>query len=260
VLALRSFLFNAFFFGTLGFWLVAMLPLLALPPRVPFEAIRLWARLALWGLKVICGLTFEVRGRERLPPRPVIAACKHQSTWETVALLQLFDRPVWAIKRELFRIPLWGWYAYKTRQIPIDRTGGGAMLRRLTRAVKENLEAGKTLVIFPEGTRTAPGTRRPYQRGIAALYAQGKVPLVPMALNSGLFWGRRSFLKYPGTVVVEFLPAIPPGRPAGEALKDLETAIEDAADRLAAEARARFPHLPPPAAAEAAKSPDPQAV
>jgi 1-acyl-sn-glycerol-3-phosphate acyltransferase len=235
--AFRALLFNLAFYGVTFVLAFVYLPLLLIPgqagTRVMMAAGRAWSALVLWLLKAIVGLGFEVRGREHLPAGPLLVAAKHQSAWDTLMLPVLLGRPVVILKRELFWIPFYGWYAKRAGMIAIDRKGGGKALRAMLRAAKRRtVEDGRPLVIFPQGTRTAPGVTAPYQSGVAALYGDLAVPCVPLALNSGLFWGRRAFTKRPGRIAVEFLPAIPPGLPKREFLARLEAAIEPATARL----------------------------
>src|SRR5690606_21388864 len=140
-----------------------------------------------------------------------IVAAKHQSAWDTMAFYWVLDDAAYVLKKELLSIPLYGWCARKARMIGVDRSGGAKALRAMVEQAQNCLAEGRPIVIFPEGTRTAPGRRSAYHPGIAALYTRLGVPVVPVALNSGLFWGRRSFIKQPGRIVVQFLPPIPPG-------------------------------------------------
>jgi 1-acyl-sn-glycerol-3-phosphate acyltransferase len=238
--ALRALLFNLIFWlATIALGLL-YLPLLLIPgkagERVMMAAGTLWSALLLRLLKLVVGLDHEVRGRDNLPAGPVLFAAKHQSAWDTLMLPVLLQSPVVVLKRELFWLPFYGWYAKRAGMIAIDRKGGGKSLRTLLRTAKEKAAEGRPLVIFPQGTRTAPGAVAPYQPGIAALYGDLNLPVVPVALNSGLFWSRRAFTKRPGRITVEFLPAIPPGLPKREFLARLEAAIEPATARLEQEA------------------------
>lgn len=234
---LRSLAFNLFFFGFTTVMLFTMWLFLVVPRRWTQWIVRVWTKGVWWGLRWIIGLDYEVRGRERIPPGPVILASKHQSAWDTAAFYLLFDDPCYVIKKELFSIPIWGWYARKAGMIGVDRRGRTRALKKMVEDCVAALAKGRTLIIFPEGTRTAPGERRPYQPGIAAVYAAANVPVVPVAVNSGLFWGRRSFAKTGGVVVLEFLPPIPPGRSREDFMAALATSIEDASARLAQEGR-----------------------
>jgi len=208
---------------------------LVVPRRWTQWIVRVWTRGVWWGLRHIVGLDYEVRGREHVPPGPVLLASKHQSTWDTAVFYLLFDDPCYVIKKELFSIPIWGWYARKAGMIGVDRKGRTRALKKMVADCVAALAEGRALVIFPEGTRTAPGERRSYQPGIAAVYAQANTPVVPVAVNSGVFWGRRSFIKSPGVAVLEFLPPIPPGLSRDAFMSSLETSIESASARLAEE-------------------------
>ncbi len=239
MLALRSLTFNIAFFLWSTLVQVLFLPSLLFPVAVVAWVQRLWIGGALALLAGICGLRHEIRGLEHLPPGPCIIASKHQSTWDTLIFAVLFHGPGFVVKRELLWIPLFGWYIQRTGCIPIDRKGGASALKRMTAGARDTIGNGRHIIIFPEGTRVAPGQRRPYHPGVGALYRQLGVPVVPVALNSGLFWGRRSFLKNPGRIVLEFLEPIPPGLRRREFLDVLAQRIEPASADLAAEARGR---------------------
>jgi 1-acyl-sn-glycerol-3-phosphate acyltransferase len=180
----------------------------------------------------------EVRGREHLPPGAVLVAGKHQSFWETFAILPLLDDPAMVLKKELTYIPFFGWFIYKFRMIAVARDAGTAALKLLMARAAEEIAAGRQVVIMPEGTRRAPDDPPDYKPGAAAIYGKLNVPCVPFALNSGLFWPRRKFLRLPGTIVLEFLPAIPAGLPRKVFQQQLEASIEAATARLVAEGRA----------------------
>ena len=170
-----------------------------------------WGRTSNWLLRVVAGIRVELRGLEKIPPGALLVAAKHQSVWETFTLFTLFDDPAYVLKRELMWIPVFGWYAWKSDMIPVDRASrGGAVAGMIARARAE-FARGRQIIIFPEGTRTAPGAPPAYRQGVVHLYAQAGVPCLPIALNSGLFWPRRKFLRYPGTIVLEVLDPIPPG-------------------------------------------------
>lgn len=240
---IRSLAFNVFSLFLHVILLFGMLTLLPLPRRWMQATVRLWTRTVGIGLKAIVGLDFEVRGREHLPTGAAVIASKHQSAWDTFVFYLLLDDPNYVMKKELFRIPFWGWYARKCGAISVDRMGGVGALKRLVRDVEDRMTKGRQVIVFPEATRTAPGTRRPYQPGIAAIYQKTEAPVVPVAINSGLFWGRRAFTKLPGTVTIEFLPAMPKGLERDAFMAELQDRIETATDALIAEARARNPHL-----------------
>jgi 1-acyl-sn-glycerol-3-phosphate acyltransferase len=235
--ALRSLLFNLSFYGWTALLCVLALPTLVLPRGVLIFGGRVWAYGTVALLRHIVGLRHEVRGLENRASGSRIYALKHQSAWDTLLLPVLFDNPMIVLKRELIFLPLFGWYLVKTGQVAVDRRGRASALKRMVREAKAGAAASRPIVIFPEGTRVPPGESRPYHPGVAALYGLLGLPVVPVALNSGFFWPRRSFLKKPGLIVVEFLPAIPPGLERKAFLAELNRRIEEACARLAEEAK-----------------------
>lgn len=172
------------------------------PPLVRYRVISLWSRIALWLLRVLCGLHYEVRGREHIPATPSVILCKHQSAWETLALQEIFPPQVWVLKRSLLLIPFLGWGLAMLRPIAIDREAGRAALKQVTEQGLDRLRKGLWIVIFPEGTRVAPGQTGRYGIGGAWLATHTGTQVVPVAHNAGEYWGRNSFLKYPGTITV----------------------------------------------------------
>ena len=248
MILLRSLIFNLAFFlwaivlGTLG------LPLLLVPRRAAVVLGRLWSRGVVWLLRHVVGLEQELRGLDRVPRGACIVAMKHQSAWDAVILSLALDDPVPVVKRELLRLPIYGWYMARAGAIAIERRAGAAALRGMVAAARPAAAAGRPIVIFPQGTRVAPGARLPYQPGVAALYRALALPLVPAAVNSGLFWGRRSFIKRPGRIVLEFLDPIPAGRRRQTLMAELERRIETGTAALEAEAAAQ------PASGAAVKS------
>jgi 1-acyl-sn-glycerol-3-phosphate acyltransferase len=238
---LRALLFNLAFWIDTALLGVLGLPFLLTPRRTAMRFGRFWAQTVLALLKLIVGLDGEIRGREHLPPGGCLIAMKHQSAWDTLILPPFLGDPAVVIKRELQFVPFYGWYAARAGSIFIDRKGGAGALRRMLAAAKRAIAMGRPVVIFPQGTRTAPGQAvadAPYQPGVAALYRELTVPLVPAAVNSGLYWGRRAFVKRPGRIILEFLEPIPPGLPRREVMAMLETRIEAAAAALEREAAA----------------------
>lgn len=236
MLVIRSVLFNFLFYTTSVIAGLLGLPLLLGPPRYAVGFMRAVGDWNMWLLKVIAGTTYEVRGLENVPKTACVVASKHQSMWETVSLIAIVDHPALVLKQELLMIPLYGWYVKKAKMIAIRRSDGPKALRHMLRQADAAVSEGRHLIIFPEGTRAAPGTRNPYMPGVAGLYGHLDVPCVPVALNSGLFWPRRKLLRRPGKIVIEFLPAIPPGMKRREFMTELETRIETATDRLLEEA------------------------
>lgn len=230
---LRSLAFNVgWYLGSVLFALAGA-PLLLAPRRAVVAWARAWIVFVLWWLRVTCGLTHRVIGRDNLPAGPVIIACKHQSTWETMAFTLLFPDIAIVLKRELLFIPIVGWAMARAGNIAVARGDRASALRGLVRQARAAVADGRSIVIFPEGTRVAPGDRRPYQVGTAALYRQLDLPVVPMALNSGLFWGRRKWIKRPGTITLEVLPPIAPGLRREAFMETLRDRIETATERLA---------------------------
>ena len=193
---------------------------------------RLWVRGMAFLARYLAGIRFEVRGRENIPDGPCIVAAQHQAAFETYMLFLLFDYPVFILKDSLKMIPLVGWYIWRGGLIAINRGAGASAMRRVLRSANEAIAKGETLLIFPEGTRTPKGQRQEYKPGIVALYHHCDAPLIPMALNSGYFWGKTRLKKTPGTIVFEFLPPIPPGLDRQSFLDTLRTTIESAAAGL----------------------------
>jgi len=230
---LRSLLFTVlywgwtFLFSVLGVWLVL------LPRRYLMAALRGWEYSLNWLERNVMGITFEVKGMENLPEGPCIIAAKHESAWETCKLHQLFGDPCIVLKKELTRVPVWGWYAKATDLIPIDRSGHAKTLGEMQRAAEKAKAEGRKIIIFPQGTRVLPGVRKPYKIGVVALYQQLQIPIVPVALNSGLFWPKGRLIKKPGKITIEMLPPIPAGLSRGDVLRRLTNAVETASDRLA---------------------------
>lgn len=230
--ALRSLMFfMAAMVWTLGL-MVAYLPLFLLPRKALQRAARVWVRGLLGMLAVICGLRHGIKGREHVPAGGAVFASKHQSAWDTLIFHFLLDDPVFVLKGELFQVPLLGWYMKKSGAIGIDRSAGFRAIKMMMPEVERAIARGSQVIVFPEGTRTAPGAHRPYHPGVAGIYIHTDAPLIPVALNSGLFWGRRSFLKYPGEITLEFLPPIPAGLDRKTFIKELESRIETASQRL----------------------------
>jgi 1-acyl-sn-glycerol-3-phosphate acyltransferase len=240
---LRSLLFNVLFYAVLVCLAIVALPTFALPPRAMLTVAQWWAKATLVLMRVICNIKVEFRGVEKIPKGPLIVASKHQSMWETISLPVFFEAPFFALKRELKFIPIFGQYLIKADMIAIDRRAGGRALKAMARRAREEVLRGRQFVIFPEGTRTAPGAPPQYKAGIGLIYTDCDVPCLPVALNSGLFWPRRSFMRYPGTLVVEFLDPLPSGLPRDEFLNRMRSAIEEATGRLVAAGQAEQAQL-----------------
>jgi len=235
LILVRSIVFNLLFYLNTALWLIIALPTFFMPYRAILAVATAWGRSNLVLLRVVAGIDCEIRGREKLPKGPIIVAPKHQSAWETFSLLQLFDNPVFIVKRELQWIPIFGWLMIKGRMVPVNRGARSQALAAMIERVRIELALGRQLVIFPEGTRRPAGAEPRYKFGVAHLYAATGVPCVPIALNSGLFWPRRSIRLRPGTVLVEILDPIQPGLDKDEFFERLQHDLETATARLLVE-------------------------
>jgi len=238
LILVRSIAFNLLFYLNTLIYLIIALPTFFMPYRAIIAVARAWGRANLVLLRLVAGIDVEVRGREKIPKGAIIVASKHQSAWETFALLPLFDNPVFIVKRELLWLPIFGWLMVKGRMVPVDRSAGSQALVAMTERTRIELADSRQLIIFPEGTRRPAGAEPRYKYGVAHLYVAEGVPCLPVALNSGLFWPRRSILRSPGTVVVEILDPIAPGDDKDIFFKRLQNDIETATARLIAEAKA----------------------
>ena len=221
---LRSLIFNILFYGATLVMAILVLPALLLPAPVIRAAARLWGWVTVQALRVACG-THRLSGDLQAGSQ-VIYAAKHQSAWETVVLALLLHTPVFVLKRELLRLPLLGWYFSKAGCIAVDRSAGMRALRKLRDDAIAAASGGRSILIFPQGTRVAPGVEHRYEIGVFALYEATGLPVVPIALNSGHVWGRNNWLKRPGRIDVEFLAPIEPGLSRRDFMERLETAIE----------------------------------
>jgi 1-acyl-sn-glycerol-3-phosphate acyltransferase len=240
---LRSLVFNVLFYLVLVVLIIIALPTLAMPLSALLRVAGWWARSSIFLMRAICRIKVEFRGAEKIPKGPLIVASKHQSMWETFALLPFFERPIFILKRELTWIPVFGLFLIKAEMIAVDRRAGGRALIRMTRRAGEAVRRGRQLVIFPEGTRRPVGAPPHYKAGVGQVYVDCGVACLPVALNSGLFWPRRTFMRYPGTLVVEFLDPLPPGLSRDQFLTRARAAIEDASNRLVEAGRAEQAQL-----------------
>jgi len=235
MILLRSLIyFGAMVISVLVFGLLIALLGGLLPGGFSDRMATRWGRVNLWLQRAICGLHYEIAGMENIPAGPCIVMSKHQSTWETIALRGLL-RPdqSWVLKQELMRIPVFGWALRFAKSIPIDRAAGRRAVLKVVESGRARLAEGRCVVIFPEGTRTAPGTRRKYGMGGGVLAERSGAPVIPIAHNAGVFWRRRGVKKYPGTIRVVIGPAIESnGRKASEIMRDVESWIEATQERL----------------------------
>ncbi len=229
---IRSILFDASFYIASFVMMVIFLPLMIFPQNAIFWAGRMWAHVAMSLLKRIVGLSYRVEGIENLPAGACIIACKHESAWETLIFHLLLNRPGYALKRELTWIPLLNLYFKRMEMVVIDRGAGASALKSLLQGSRRIMAQNRPLVIYPEGTRGLPGKPGNYQAGVGVLYRDLGVPVIPVALNSGLFWGRRSFFKQPGQITLQFLPPIQPGLSRAEFMEKLVDCIESACAKL----------------------------
>jgi 1-acyl-sn-glycerol-3-phosphate acyltransferase len=233
----RSILFNVAFYLNTLLQILFYLPLLLLPRRYIWIAVRSWAAGNHFLLKWICGIEHEIIGADKIPAGAAIVASKHQSAWETFTMAAILPDPTFVLKRELQWIPLFGWYTWKAKLIPINRSARRAALEQATEAGRERMQANRQLIIYAEGTRRAVDAPPNYKYGVAHLYGELNVPCVPVALNSGLYWPRRSLRFRPGKVRIQFLDPIQPGMEKTAFLKELETRIETVTNRLVAQGR-----------------------
>lgn len=237
LLFVRSVLFNILFYINLIVWLVVFLPTLILPERYVRFVTRWWAKSSLILLEMTTGTKSIFRGLENIHKGGLLVASKHQSVWETFAFFILFDRATYILKRELMWIPLFGWYLKKLKMIPVNREKGSQSLRDLNQKVKAALDSGRQIIVFPEGTRRSPDSPPVYKQGVAHMYRNSGLSVLPIAINAGLFWPRRQLRRRPGTIVAQCLPLIPRGLPKNEFMSELENVIETATNQLVQEAR-----------------------
>lgn len=240
---LRSVVFAAWLYGSMAVLGLGAAPLVAVRPRTGEGVARLWVRLSVAMLRLICGVRIEIRGREHIPTGAALVAAKHQAMLDTMLPFILMPHPAIVLKQELLKQPVFGWYAQRLGHIAIDREGHASALRGMLRAARAAKAQNRQIVIFPEGTRTKPGAPPDYKPGAAALYRDLQLPCTPVALNTGLSWPAKGFVMTPGTVVIAFLPAIPPGLSREAFMAELERRIEEASDALAGVDR---PHAPAP--------------
>jgi 1-acyl-sn-glycerol-3-phosphate acyltransferase len=236
MLTIRSILFNIAFYLNLLFWMLVSIPTLVMPRKVFMGITKLWSLSSLWLARVIVGMKFELRGAQNIPKDGCIVVGKHQSAWEAFVLFSLFEDPCFILKRELAWIPLFGLYVLKSHMVPIDRKSGVRAMTTMNARALAAINSGRQIIIFAEGTRRSPGAEPAYKQGFSHLYSAIGVPILPLALNSGVFWPRRSFMRKPGTVVVEILPLVPAGLPRAQAQALVQEQIETASNRLLVEA------------------------
>ncbi|MFY0398935.1 MULTISPECIES: lysophospholipid acyltransferase family protein [Brevundimonas] len=228
----RSLIFTLWLYLSMPLFAVLLSPALLMPHRAAMGVIKLWARFVLFGLRWIAGVKVEVRGLEHRPNGPALIAAKHQGMLDVIAPFAFLDDACFVMKKELMPLPFFGWFAWKTKMIAVDRAAHAKALKDMVRQTRARLVEGRQILIFPEGTRTAPGAPADYKPGVAAIYRDVDAPCWPVATNSGVHWSAHGFKRYPGTVVFEFLPPIPSGLKRAEFMKQLESRIEDASTAL----------------------------
>jgi 1-acyl-sn-glycerol-3-phosphate acyltransferase len=233
----RATAFNIVFYLNMLAFILAAMPLLIFPRQYLKAFLHLWCRTSLWWLKALIGTNCEIKGQQNIPEGALLVAAKHQSFWETFALLPLFTDPVIVLKRELTWIPLLGWILRKYGCISVDRAGASKALRAMLEQARQAAQENRQIIIFPEGTRKDPDAAPDYKPGVGLLYVDLKIPCLPIALNSGLYWPRRRPERHPGTLLVDILPPIPPGLTRKQFLPRIEAEIETATAKLVAEAR-----------------------
>ena len=243
MLAVRSIFFNLLFYLILLILMIFGAPAMLGGRRGIFALANVWRAASVWLLETVCGLKVEYRGIENIPAGGVIIAAKHQSFLETFALLKYAPDFAIILKRQLAYIPFFGLYLIVSKQIAIDRARGRQALQQIEEASRSVLAAGRQIFIYPEGTRRPPGAPANYKPGVAVVYAANSAPCLPVAVNTGLYWRRRGFLRRPGLAVIEYLPPIPPGLGRKAFAVRLQNEIEAACNRLNAEAIARDPTL-----------------
>lgn len=240
----RSILFVIWMYGLMALLGILFLPALILPKSVTFWAISLYARGLIFGLRVICGIEVEIRGRQHMPRGTVLYAGKHNCMLDVFIPFLVMPAPAIILKQELLWYPFLGWYALKTAMIPIDRAGNTRTLKKMVAAAKVRAEDGRQIVIFPEGTRTEPGAPPAYHAaGISGLAKAIEAPIVPVATNAGLCWPGRGLRRSKGRIVYEILPPIPAGLPRKELMARLQADLESASDALVAEGRDVQKHI-----------------
>ena len=234
---LRTGLYAVWYYGVTAVLAVLYIPLLAMPRPMVRDGVKLWARLLIWGLRVIGGVTLELRGLERLPPGPALIAAKHQSMFDIVPAFALMPDALFVMKRELVRIPVFGWHNVKAGSIVIDRGGQAKTMRKMLHDARERFKEPRQLLIFPEGTRKKLGAEPDYKPGIAGLYRELQVPCIPIATNTGAHLNTAGLPTSPGVVVYEVLEPIPPGLKRVDFMRTLEERIESASQALLQEGR-----------------------
>lgn len=230
---IRSLIFNFFYIFWTLFISIIFLPIVFFPTAIIILVVgKIWARGLYFFLRIFCNLKFELKGKNNIPNHPAIFASKHQSALETFMFHLVINKPVFVLKKELLNIPFFGYYLKKMGMIAIDREGGIKSLKILLKQIQEKIDNGYSIIIFPEGTRTSPNEEVEYNAGIAAIYNLKAAEIIPVALNTGKFWPRNSFNKYPGTFSIDFLNPIPQNLNRNDFMEELHLRIETRSKEL----------------------------
>ncbi|WP_269514816.1 lysophospholipid acyltransferase family protein [Brevundimonas subvibrioides] len=232
MIALRSLVFVAWLYLSLALFAVGMSPALILPHRFALGVVKAWARFVLFGLRWIAGVRVEFRGLEHRPIGRALVACKHQGMLDIIIPFVVLDDPCIITKKELMILPFFGWFAWKTKMISVDRSAASRALRDMVKQARDRVAEGRQIWIFPEGTRAPVGSVPDYKPGVAALYRDIGSPCWPVATNAGVHWPAHGFRRYPGTVVYEFLPPIEADLKRAVFMAELERRIETASNAL----------------------------
>jgi len=211
---------------------ILCLPYLLLPNSYVRKLSDLWISGILQLLKLICNITYKINGLENIPKKAVIVASKHQSTFETFLLFKLINNSIFIHKRELFLIPIFGLYLKKINMISINRNEGAKSMRKILNEAKQKISNGYSIIIFPEGTRKKPGETTDYKTGIAGIYKESEAEVLPVAVNSGHYWPKHTFIKKPGKIIIKFLKPIPAQLEKSEFLKKIESVIEEETNKI----------------------------
>ena len=235
----RSLLFVAWLYLSMAIFALLLSPVLLFGSAASMGVIKGWARFVLFGLRVLCGVRVEVRGLEHWPEGPALIAGKHQGMLDVIAPFTFLSNPCFVMKKELMVLPFFGWFAVKLGNIVVDRGAAAKALRKMLGDARRWAADGRQILIFPEGTRMAPGETTEFKPGVAGLYSVMKVPCVPVALNTGHFWRAHGILRKPGVATIRFLEPIAPGLPRDEFMTLLKQRIDTATAELDAAAEAQ---------------------
>ena len=231
-MVIRSILFYVF----LALWTILMgiicFPYLFISYQYLRKPVNLWLKGIFKLLQIICNITYEIRGKENIPSYAVLVASKHQSAFETFALFYYINNSIFIHKRQLFFIPIFGQYLKKINMISIDRSEGTIAMRKMLKQTKQKIQQGKSIIIFPEGTRKKPGESPDYKTGIAGIYKESEAEVLPVTTNSGYYWPKHTFVKKPGKIIIKFLKKIPSKLEKSEFLKKIESVIETETNKI----------------------------